>query len=44
MAGRQPESATDRARIIEDDVEIGVNTTIDRGALRDTPIGEGTKT
>jgi UDP-3-O-[3-hydroxymyristoyl] glucosamine N-acyltransferase len=29
--------------IIQDDVEIGANTAIDRGALRDTVIGEGTK-
>jgi UDP-3-O-[3-hydroxymyristoyl] glucosamine N-acyltransferase len=29
--------------LIGDDVEIGANTTIDRGALRDTVIGEGTK-
>ena len=29
--------------IIQDWVEIGANTTIDRGALRDTIIGEGTK-
>jgi UDP-3-O-[3-hydroxymyristoyl] glucosamine N-acyltransferase len=29
--------------IIQDWVEIGANTTIDRGALRDTVIGEGTK-
>ncbi|GAA0771234.1 UDP-3-O-(3-hydroxymyristoyl)glucosamine N-acyltransferase [Roseibium denhamense] len=29
--------------IIQDDVEIGANTTIDRGANRDTIIGEGTK-
>lgn len=28
---------------IEDDVEIGAGTTIDRGALGDTVIGEGTK-
>ncbi len=28
---------------IENDVEIGANTTIDRGSLRDTIIGEGTK-
>src|SRR5262249_7856916 len=27
--------------IIQDDVEIGANTTIDRGANRDTMIGEG---
>jgi len=29
--------------IIQDDVEVGANTAIDRGALRDTVIGEGTK-
>lgn len=29
--------------VIQDDVEIGANTTIDRGATRDTVIGEGTK-
>jgi UDP-3-O-[3-hydroxymyristoyl] glucosamine N-acyltransferase len=29
--------------IIQDDVEIGANTTIDRGSIRDTVIGEGTK-
>jgi UDP-3-O-[3-hydroxymyristoyl] glucosamine N-acyltransferase len=29
--------------VIQDDVEIGANTTIDRGALRDTIVGEGTK-
>ena len=29
--------------IIEDDVEIGSNTTIDRGALEDTVVGQGTK-
>jgi len=29
--------------IIQDDVEIGANTTIDRGGLKDTVIGEGTK-
>jgi UDP-3-O-[3-hydroxymyristoyl] glucosamine N-acyltransferase len=29
--------------IIQDEVEIGAGTTIDRGALRDTVIGEGTK-
>ena len=32
-----------RRAIIQDDVEIGANTTIDRGATRDTMIGEGTK-
>jgi len=29
--------------IVMDGVEIGANTTIDRGAIRDTVIGEGTK-
>ncbi|QCK87504.1 UDP-3-O-(3-hydroxymyristoyl)glucosamine N-acyltransferase [Phreatobacter aquaticus] len=29
--------------IIQDDVEIGANSTIDRGHVRDTVIGEGTK-
>lgn len=29
--------------IIQDDVEIGANTCVDRGALKDTIIGEGTK-
>jgi UDP-3-O-[3-hydroxymyristoyl] glucosamine N-acyltransferase len=29
--------------IIQDNVEIGANTTIDRGAMSDTVIGEGTK-
>ena len=29
--------------IIQDDVEIGANSTIDRGASRDTVVGEGTK-
>jgi UDP-3-O-[3-hydroxymyristoyl] glucosamine N-acyltransferase len=29
--------------IIQDEVEIGANTAIDRGALKDTIIGEGTK-
>ncbi len=29
--------------IIQDDVEIGANSTVDRGSLRDTVIGEGTK-
>jgi UDP-3-O-[3-hydroxymyristoyl] glucosamine N-acyltransferase len=29
--------------IVEDDVEIGANTTIDRGALGETRIGRGTK-
>jgi UDP-3-O-[3-hydroxymyristoyl] glucosamine N-acyltransferase len=29
--------------VIEDDVEIGANTTVDRGALDDTVIGAGTR-
>jgi UDP-3-O-[3-hydroxymyristoyl] glucosamine N-acyltransferase len=29
--------------IIQDDVEIGTNTAIDRGSIRDTVIGEGSK-
>jgi UDP-3-O-[3-hydroxymyristoyl] glucosamine N-acyltransferase len=29
--------------IVQDNVEIGANSTIDRGALRDTIVGEGTK-
>jgi UDP-3-O-[3-hydroxymyristoyl] glucosamine N-acyltransferase len=29
--------------IVEDDVEIGTNTTVDRGSLSDTVIGAGTK-
>src|SRR5262249_35122936 len=32
-----------RRVIIQDDVEIGANSTIDRGSVRDTVIGEGTK-
>ncbi len=32
-----------RRVIIQDDVEIGANCTIDRGSTRDTIIGEGTK-
>lgn len=29
--------------ILQDDVEVGANTTIDRGAMTDTILGEGTK-
>ncbi|MEX6507626.1 UDP-3-O-(3-hydroxymyristoyl)glucosamine N-acyltransferase [Jiella sp. M17.18] len=29
--------------VIQDDVEVGANTTIDRGAMRDTVVGEATK-
>ena len=37
---RSPQQGT---LVIEDDVEIGANTTIDRGALGETRIGAGTK-
>src|SRR5215813_8674423 len=40
--GHQKIPQTRRA-IVQDNVEIGANTTIDRGATRDTIIGEGTK-
>ena len=29
--------------ILEDDVEVGANTTIDRGSMRDTVIGAGSR-
>lgn len=29
--------------VVQDDVEIGANSSVDRGALKDTVIGEGTK-
>ena len=42
--GRGPERIPQIGRvIIQDDVEIGANTTVDRGAMADTVIGEGTK-
>ena len=41
---RGPERIPQIGRVvIQDDVEIGSNTTIDRGAMTDTIIGEGTK-
>jgi len=41
---RGPEKIPQLGRIVvQDDVEIGANTTIDRGALGDTVIGDGTK-
>ncbi len=41
---RGPEKMPQIGRvIIQDDVEIGGNTTVDRGAMSDTVIGEGTK-
>ena len=42
--GRQHRKVAQIGRVvIQDDVEIGANTTIDRGGTRDTVIGEGTK-
>lgn len=45
VAGRAgPEKVPQLGRVvIQDDVEIGANTAVDRGALSDTVIGEGTK-
>jgi len=45
LPGPQGHQKIPQARrvIIQDDVEIGANTTIDRGSTRDTIIGEGTK-
>jgi UDP-3-O-[3-hydroxymyristoyl] glucosamine N-acyltransferase len=41
---RGPERLPQIGRVvIQDDVEVGANTTIDRGALADTVVGEGTK-
>ena len=41
---RGPERIPQIGRVvIQDDVEIGANTTMDRGAMADTVIGEGTK-
>lgn len=41
---RGPEKIPQIGRVvIQDNVEIGANTTVDRGALGDTVIGEGTK-
>ena len=40
--GHQKVPQTGRV-VVQDDVEIGANTTIDRGANRDTVIGEGSK-
>jgi UDP-3-O-[3-hydroxymyristoyl] glucosamine N-acyltransferase len=42
-AGRQHKFPQLGQAIIEDDVEIGANTTVDRGSLGNTVIGEGTK-
>ena len=41
-SGLEKQPQTGRV-IIQDDVEIGANSTVDRGAMTDTVIGEGTK-
>src|SRR3984957_6308804 len=41
--GQSPQFPQQGTLVIEDDVEIGANTTIDRGALDETRIGRGTK-
>ena len=42
-AGRQVKVPQTGRVLIQHDVEIGAGTTIDRGSLRDTIVGEGTK-
>jgi UDP-3-O-[3-hydroxymyristoyl] glucosamine N-acyltransferase len=42
-AGRQSKVPQTGRVLIQNDVEIGAGTTIDRGSLRDTVVGEGTK-
>jgi UDP-3-O-[3-hydroxymyristoyl] glucosamine N-acyltransferase len=42
-SGRQIKVPQTGRVLIQNDVEIGAGTTIDRGSLRDTVIGEGTK-
>src|SRR3982074_3292271 len=42
-AGRQIKVPQTGRVLIQNDVEIGAGTTIDRGSLRDTVVGEGTK-
>jgi UDP-3-O-[3-hydroxymyristoyl] glucosamine N-acyltransferase len=44
LPGRRHTKVPQTGRVIlQDDVEIGAGTTVDRGAHRDTMIGEGTK-
>ena len=44
MGGKGHEKIPQLGRVvIQDDVEIGAGTTVDRGGMRDTVIGEGTK-
>jgi UDP-3-O-[3-hydroxymyristoyl] glucosamine N-acyltransferase len=42
-AGRQVKVPQTGRVLIQNDVEIGAGTTIDRGSVRDTVVGEGTK-
>ena len=42
-SGRQVKVPQTGRVLIQNDVEIGAGTTIDRGSLRDTVVGEGTK-
>lgn len=41
--GRYTQFPQQGTLVIEDDVEIGANSTVDRGALKETRIGRGTK-
>jgi len=43
QTGRYTQFPQQGTLVLEDDVEIGTNTTIDRGALEETRIGRGTK-
>jgi len=43
FSGRQTKVPQAGRVLIQNDVEIGAGTTIDRGSLRDTIVGEGTK-
>ncbi|MDH3207608.1 MAG: UDP-3-O-(3-hydroxymyristoyl)glucosamine N-acyltransferase [Gemmatimonadota bacterium] len=43
VAGRHEKMPQVGRAVIEDEVEIGANTTIDRGSLGDTVVGRGTK-
>jgi UDP-3-O-[3-hydroxymyristoyl] glucosamine N-acyltransferase len=43
MTGSYTQFPQQGTLVIEDDVEIGANSTIDRGALKETRIGRGTK-
>jgi UDP-3-O-[3-hydroxymyristoyl] glucosamine N-acyltransferase len=42
-SGQRPGAPQTRRVIVQDDVEIGANATVDRGSMRDTVIGEGTR-